>query len=363
MKKKSFINNKKTLYLCLFLTANVSLFAQVKKPLHQVPQVKKTQVVVPKIQEQKAVDRCVLGNCVNGKGKIILSETSYYEGGFVNKQYNGIGTFEDENYLYTGQWKDGFYNGKGKLSVKNQGDQAKTVKYYHVYEGEFINGVKNGYGSLAYFISKDTNNVYKGNFKDDQFFGKGSFHVLPVCTYNSDNWTDSRNFTSGTMISDQDKKVYYGAYKSLAFVENIDAAATQNQTKTRESVPQGMFVTHSVNILGMALGQYSVVFKTDMIAKLANGYKRYFVDVTRYSKKYPVPVGASIFYQVINDKNQVVFQQIKIGAEECYFNLDLEGTYTIQVAYDFHDCYGDCNKVESARIQFTLNSQDFVYTN
>ncbi len=310
---------------------------------------------------------CVSGNCENGKGKIILSKTSYYEGEFSNKQFSGKGTFEDENYLYTGQWKEGWYNGKGKLCSKNQGENAKTVQYYHVYEGEFVNGVKNGQGLLAYFISKDTNSVYKGNFKDNEFFGKGSFHVYPFCTYISDNWTDSKNFTTGKMISDDSKKVYEGAYVNLAFRENSTTSQGNNQSqaasKRRESMAVGIFVTHSVKAVGLAMGRYSEVFKADMIAHLANGYKRYFVDVTRYSKKYPVPVGVSIFYQLVNDKNQVVDQQVKIGSEECYFMLDLEGTYTIQVAYDFHDCYGDCNKVEYAKMQFTLNSQDFVYTN
>ena len=259
--------------------------------------------------------------------------------------------FFSQNICQSGDCVNGF----GKMTYGN----------YGIYVGNFINGQKNGQGMEAYMIGKDTSNVYRGNFKENEFFGKGSFHVYPFCSYNSDNWTDSKNFTSGVMIRDEDKKVYPGAYVNLAFNENTNVTSNQSQNvvKARESIPQGMFVSHSVNNLNMALGQYSVVFKTDMIAKLANGYKRYFVDVTRYSKKFPVPVGVSIFYQLINDKNQVVDQQVKIGAEECYFNLDLEGTYTIQVAYDFHDCYGDCNKVESATMQFTLNSQDFVYTN
>ena len=187
---------------------------------------------------------CVSGNCVNGKGKLQITSYSYYEGQFVNKQFNGKGTFEDDDYLYTGEWKDGGYNGKGKLSVKNHGVQAKTVPFYQVYEGEFIDGIKNGQGLLAGFISKDTNSVYKGNFKNNEFYGKGSFHVYPFCVYKSDNWIDSQNFASGTMTRDDSKLVYNGAYVKSSFNENKVATTPATNTVVTTAVTGGSLKTY-----------------------------------------------------------------------------------------------------------------------
>jgi len=129
-------------------------------------------------------------------------------------------------------------NGYGKITYGKWG----------IYVGNFTNGQKNGQGMYAYMIGKDTSNVYRGNFKDDEFFGKGSFHVYPFCVYTSDNWTDSQNFTSGKMIRDDTKKVTEGAYVRLFFEEkNITTASnnvSQTSIKTRESVPQGTFKTY-----------------------------------------------------------------------------------------------------------------------
>lgn len=306
--------------------------------------------------------KCISGNCENGKGKLIISEKSYYEGEFVNKQFSGKGTFEDENYLYTGQWKDGSYNGKGKLSSKNQGEYVKINPYYHVYEGEFVNGAKNGQGLLAYFVTKDTSNVYRGNFKENEFFGKGDFHVIPNCVYSSDNWTDSQNFTSGKEVRDDTKEVFTGAYVNLNF--RRDKTATTEVTPLKEATREGMFISHSKKKFYLSEGQYSEVFKTDMIGKLANGYKKYSVciDVDKYAKKYHIPAGVSFFFQLINDKNQVVNQQVKTQYDGCCdFDVIPDGTYTIQIAYDYHTCLGDCEKINPLTLEIQLISYNYIY--
>jgi len=110
-------------------------------------------------------------------------------------------------------------NGYGKVTYGN----------YGVYVGNFINGKKNGEGMYAYMIGKDTSNVYRGNFKDDEFFGKGSFHVIPFCVYSSDSWTDSQNFTTGKEVRDDTKQTYDGAYVKLNF-ERSNTATTQAAT-------------------------------------------------------------------------------------------------------------------------------------
>lgn len=67
------------------------------------------------------------------------------------------------------------------------GFDRETYGSYEVYEGNFVNGQKNGESMFAYMIGTDTSNLYRGHFKDNEFFGKGSFHVIPFCVYSSEN--------------------------------------------------------------------------------------------------------------------------------------------------------------------------------
>ena len=53
---------------------------------------------------------------------------------------NGFGTWEDVDFKYIGQFKDGFFNGQGTV-IFNDGES---------YTGEFSNDVFNGYGTYIF---------------------------------------------------------------------------------------------------------------------------------------------------------------------------------------------------------------------
>ena len=59
---------------------------------------------------------CVSGNCVNGNGKMIYENGTIYEGDFVNGSKEGQGTFTAVKLgiIYTGGWKNNKRNGYGK---------------------------------------------------------------------------------------------------------------------------------------------------------------------------------------------------------------------------------------------------------
>jgi hypothetical protein len=81
----------------------------------------------------------------------------------------GVMNYKDGS-KYEGYWKDGLYNGKGKLTSSNE-----------VYDGEFMQGKRHGHGVYSKFNS-ETNKLiesFTGTWKYDEKYGKGS-----MCYYN-----------------------------------------------------------------------------------------------------------------------------------------------------------------------------------
>ena len=137
-------------------------------------------------------DGIYIGNYVNkkrnGKGKLILADQSYYEGNFKDGVFNGSGYYRTRNYTYKGQFIAGKKSGKGKL-------ENLTTK--SIYEGEFKNDMKEGYGIEKFndgsvykgYYSQDmkqgqgiltlkkekNNSIFEGEFKNGKIWGKGKY--------------------------------------------------------------------------------------------------------------------------------------------------------------------------------------------
>ena len=68
----------------------------------------------------KPLTECVSGNCVDGFGKKIYESGSTYEGDFVNGNKEGKGTFTSKyGMVYTGKFAKDLPNGKGKAKYEN----------------------------------------------------------------------------------------------------------------------------------------------------------------------------------------------------------------------------------------------------
>lgn len=78
----------------------------------------------------------------HGEGRYEWPDGQYYVGAFCKNQREGFGTYQTSDGLiqYTGQWKNGFYEGQGTYQYPN--DANETV----VYTGEFRNGKPHGQG-------------------------------------------------------------------------------------------------------------------------------------------------------------------------------------------------------------------------
>ena len=105
---------------------------------------------------------CLSGNCVNGKGIYKYSNGAVYEGEFVNNLKNGIGVMVwQSGDKYIGEWKAGNITGKGKLIYKDG----------RIYEGDFLKDQIEGKGTMIY---KD-GSKYIGDFKNGLKNGQGKY--------------------------------------------------------------------------------------------------------------------------------------------------------------------------------------------
>ena len=152
-----------------------------------------------------AEDRCVEGDCVNGRGTMVYSTGHKYTGEFKNgmrdgegfmtlpggrtlkglfrnnsifegtytypngevftgqwefQERNGLGTLKyADGRVYVGEFKDGLRHGKGTL----------TWPSGRKYEGDFVRGSRTGKGTLTYPDGR----VYTGDFVDGEQNGQG----------------------------------------------------------------------------------------------------------------------------------------------------------------------------------------------
>jgi hypothetical protein len=83
-----------------------------------------------------------------------------YDGGCKNEKADGTGTAKGED-SYTGEFKNGYPEGKGKYTWKN-GDW---------FEGEWKKGSREGHGAMHY-AEKDPADSMAGFWKKDKYIGK-----------------------------------------------------------------------------------------------------------------------------------------------------------------------------------------------
>lgn len=121
----------------------------------------------------------ISGNILNGKGKKRYTQKTefadvnwVYEGDFVEGYENFMGNLYDAqgNLVYVGQWDKGLYVGNGRLS-----NMDGTF-----YEGRFLDGKFHGEGNL---FDKEGYLFYSGAFEKGEKNGIGRFFYKDGATY------------------------------------------------------------------------------------------------------------------------------------------------------------------------------------
>ncbi|CAD8115964.1 unnamed protein product [Paramecium sonneborni] len=117
---------------------------------------------------------------------IYMGEEALFEGQTDEKgRKQGIGTLFDKDgkIIYTGQWKDDVFWGKGKLmfretksqklQLKNFMNFSNVAKNRETYSGNFVNGEIEGIGQMQFIDCYDQYFVFYGTFRKGVFHGKG----------------------------------------------------------------------------------------------------------------------------------------------------------------------------------------------
>mgnify|MGYP000983889521 CR=1 FL=1 len=119
---------------------------------------------------------------MHGKGVFSYKEGYKYDGEWKEGEMSGQGVlyFPDGRIMYEGEWEKGKFHGKGILHNRNPAIDEEIfdgLNFEHLgnrwvrYEGTFIEGRKNGTGSIIL-----TNGCrFDGNFSNDVVRGQGSY--------------------------------------------------------------------------------------------------------------------------------------------------------------------------------------------
>lgn len=119
----------------------------------------------------------------HGRGVYYYLEGYRYDGTWENDTMSGFGTLwlDEKNKLYEGEFKEGLFHGKGTVyntqprieDLKNfdGGDFTFLGGGWERFEGQYIEGKKNGLGSL-FMLNGD---LFVGKFVNDAVEGRGSY--------------------------------------------------------------------------------------------------------------------------------------------------------------------------------------------
>lgn len=118
------------------------------------------------------------------KGKIVYPSGFMYEGDIIDGLRNGIGTYTySYGSTYSGEWKDDKRNGQGTSNWPG----------YGTYTGQFENDQRNGQGTFVY----EDGTKYSGYWKNDLMDGQGTMTYTNGANYQG-NWSMNMYNGQGT---------------------------------------------------------------------------------------------------------------------------------------------------------------------
>jgi len=128
-----------------------------------------------------STDGCVLGNCENGSGQFIYSDSSKYYGDWKNGKREGKGyLIQKDGIKIIGDWQNDGIVGKGKITYPKKDPVWGGES---VYEGEIKDNLPNGEGILYIYNPNYKNKTtLKGNFINGKINGKGEYYDLVLDT-------------------------------------------------------------------------------------------------------------------------------------------------------------------------------------
>lgn len=162
-------------------------------------------------------------SCQNNTGTFKDSDYDIfnYKGQMKNGKPNGNGKGEwigeYEGYSYIGEWKDGKRHGKGntKNILRNTEEHTDMI----IYEGNWVNDTKQGYGVYKDIENGNCIHIYKGNWLDDEESGYGILTLNDILeedimtTVYKGEWLNGKRSGFGIEI-DPDGTEYKGMWEN-----------------------------------------------------------------------------------------------------------------------------------------------------
>lgn len=151
----------------------------------------------------QAQGQCVKGNCYNGQGKYLISNTSYYEGDFSASKFHGKGRLVYKNGdVYIGSFVKGQKERLGKYIFADNS----------FYIGDFYNDQRHGKGKMI-FANKE---VYKGTWINGVMQGSGKYQFKNGARYEGE-FLNGNLHGNGTMIESNGRSVT-GVWENNALI-------------------------------------------------------------------------------------------------------------------------------------------------
>lgn len=154
--------------------------------------------------------KCIEGDCVNGKGTMLYPSGAKYVGTFREGKIEGQGILYFANGdKYLGDWENQYRQGKGRLVYKDgsqyfgefsqneiQGFGKMQYANGSQYEGQWLNGKPDGTGTYR----SANGDLYEGEFKMGLFDGQGKMQYADGTRYEG-NWQEGKRHGKGILVN------------------------------------------------------------------------------------------------------------------------------------------------------------------
>lgn len=190
-------------------------------------------------QQLSLYEGCWKDGQFEGHGRLVYANDDVYTGDFVAGQRHGTGTYQWINgRTYTGAWRHNQRSGRGLYtypSVSSTSEHMDTSSGQHnrqtstlgdYYEGEFVLGQRSGRGT---FVFGATGASYTGEWKLGSYHGMGRTVDETGCVYEG-SFFHGLAHGHGTQYNAQGRKIYAGPWKQgvplLKNEENLSIATS-----------------------------------------------------------------------------------------------------------------------------------------
>jgi hypothetical protein len=246
---------------------------------------------------------------LHGKGIYYWTDGRKYDGYFINGKKEGQGTYTYANGdKYIGGWENNKRSGHGTF-------YGKDGEYF---EGIYKNDFPNGKGiSIWGKNSKYCGDKYEGEFKDSWYHGKGIYY-----------WTDGRKYDGyfingkkegqGTLYAKDGKIIYSGIWKNDEFVKEASSyyaivILDPNTLGGPVLINEGP-VPVSKKVVDIGVGHIAIILDTD------NEVYYYSKAKPSVNKKYD-SIKGFLIDKIDNDYNSRYTQKYRIKIDKDSYDL------------------------------------------